>query len=446
MVITLSITQIIMLSLLFAILVWLFFAFCYAGHLVYNQGLRLFLDTEAFFIGNVSQPGGLGEYIAIFLTQFNYWPLLGAAIIAVILGGIHFLLTLYIRKHGFWRVWEICSLAVPFALWILLCRKGASISPAIGILAAVALSFIHFDRKVVTGVWAVIMAAALYLGFGPVSAASFIALQVSALVPSGGRKVRRAAARPGSHRRSPHPKKFIGYAAAVAIFAGGLSGVFKVADIGLDMDMRYTQAARNRDWARLIGYSQNKHLKKSVTMCNCVNLALANTLDQNGKALLSSYALHSSEFGTGSLMLGEQYDQINACEILFNLGFISEARRCAFERLTSVSEDGYSGYWISRLAECALIDGNYELARRYLSILSRNFIYGYSARKLMQMSEEDIDGHFLYGRLRKMRMTQNVSFQERGLDFMLLAMLNDHSDNQMAMDYYVAFLNISNNE
>lgn len=441
MVITLFITLIIMLSLLFAIFVWLFFAFCYSGHLVYNQGLWLFLDTKAFFIDKVSQTGGLGEYVAIFLTQFNYWPLLGAAIIAVILGGIHFLLTLYIRKHNFGKIWEICALAVPFALWILLCRKGASISPAIGILAAVALSFIRFDRKAFTGVWAVIMAAALYLGFGPVSAAAFIALQALALV-----KVRRDAARHRSHRRSPHPKKFIGYAAAVAIFAGGLFGVFKVADIDLDMDMRYTQAARSRDWAKLIGYSRNKHLKKSVTMCNCVNLALANTLDQNGKALLSSYALHSNEFGTGSLMLAEQYDQINACEILFNLGFISEARRCAFERLTSVSEDGYSGYWLSRLAECALIDGNHELARRYLSILSHNFIYGYSARKLMEMSEEDIDNHFLYGRLRKMRMTENVSFQERGLDFMLLAMLNDHSDNQMAMDYYVALVNISNNE
>lgn len=90
-----------MTSLIFAIFVWLFFAFCYSGHLIYNQGLWLFLDTREYFIDKVSHIGGLGNYISIFLTQFNYWPLLGAAIIAVILGGIHYLLALSLKKKGF---------------------------------------------------------------------------------------------------------------------------------------------------------------------------------------------------------------------------------------------------------------------------------------------------------------------------------------------------------
>ncbi|MBQ0025484.1 MAG: hypothetical protein KBT00_07180, partial [Bacteroidales bacterium] len=268
-------------------------------------------------------------------------------------------------------------------------------------------------------------------GFGIVPAGTFALLQVLSYFP---------------RKNGGSQKKVVRYAVTLIIFAAGLFGVYKVADIGLDMDMRYTQAARNRDWVKLIEYSRNRRLERSVTMCNCVNLALANTPGKDGKSLLNTYALYDRKFGTGSLMLPEQYDRINACEILFNLGFISEARRCAFERLSSTSEDGYSGYWISRLAECALIDGRTELARKYLTILSHNFIYAYSARKLMAMSDEDISNHFLYGRLRKMRMTENVSFQGRDLDFMLLAMLNEHKENQMAMDYYVAFVNISKNE
>ncbi len=421
-----------MVSLVFAILVWLFFAFCYSGHLTYTQGLWLFLDTKEYFIEKVSHTGGLGEYLAIFLTQFNFWPLVGAAITAALLGGIHFLLTLSLKKKGFGGIWTDVALIVPFALWILLCRKGECPDLAVGILVATALSFIQPGRNALSVLWLLALTAALLLGFGCFAAATFLILQISSYIPAA--------------RHKTQPKRFVSYAVIAAITASGLFGVFKTADIGLDIDMRCTQAARNRDWGKLIRYSRNKHLKKSAALCNCVNLALANTPGQDGKSLLNSFALYSKEFGTGSLMLPEQYDQINACEILFNLGFISEARRCAFERLTSVSEDGYCGYWLSRLAECALIDGRMELARKYLSILSHNFIYSYSARKLLAMSDEDISSHFLYGRLRTMRMDENVSFQGRGLDFMLLAMLNEHKDNQMAMDYYIAFANIARNE
>ena len=421
-----------MTSILFAILVWLFFAFCYSGHLVYNQGLWLFLDTKEYFLEKVSQAGGLGDYLSIFLTQFNYWPLLGAAIIAVLLGGIHYLLTLFLEKRGFNGILSRLALIVPFVLWILLCRKGSGIDLAVGILVATAFAFVRPSGKVAPGLWLLLGAAALYLGFGLFPAMSFVLLQIISYMPADKMKLQ--------------PKKFVGYAVCAVIFAAGLYGVFKVSDFDIEMDMRYTQAARNRDWAKLMEYSRNRHLKKSAAMCNCVNLALANTPGSDGKSLLNSYALYEKSLGTASLMLPEQYDQINACEILFNLGFISEARRCAFERLTSVSEDGYCGYWISRLAECALIDGQTGLARKYLSILSHNFIYAYSARKLMAMSEEELNKHFLYGKLREMRLSGNVSFQDRGLDFMLLAMLNEHQDNQMAMDYYVAFLNISKNE
>lgn len=416
-----------MTSIFFAIIVWLFFAFCYSGHLVYNQGLWLFLDTKEYFLDKLSQVGGLGDYIAIFLTQFNYWPLLGAAIIAALLGGIHFLLTLFLEKRGFKGVFLHLALIVPFVLWILLCRKGACVNLAVGVLIAIALALVRPSGKFTPAGFIV-----LYFGFGLFPALTFVLLQIMSFIPADKMKLQ--------------GKRSVAYAVCAVIFAAGLYGVFKVSDFNLEMDMRYTQAARNRDWAKLMEYSRNKHLKKSAAMCNCVNLALANITGADGKSLLNSYALYEKSLGTASLMLPEQYDQINACEILFNLGFISEARRCAFERLTSVSEDGYCGYWISRLAECALIDGHIELARKYLSILSHNFIYAYSARKLMEMSEEELNKHFLYGRLRKMRLSTNVSFQDRGLDFMLLTMLNEHQDNRMAMDYYVAFLNISKNE
>ena len=270
-----------MLSLVLALLAWLFFAFCYQGHLVYNQGLCLFLDTKEYFIDKVSHIGGLGDYIAIFLTQFNYWPLLGAAIIAVILGGIHFLLTLYIKKNGFARIWSQIALAVPFVLWILLCRKGELVTLPFGVLVAVAFSLMRLGNKKTSGLWLIILAAVLYFGFGLFPSLTFFLLQVISYIPVKGEGLR--------------SKKGLGFAVAAAIFVAGGFGVYKSADIGLEMDMRYTQAARNRDWTELIKYSQDKRLKRSAAMCNCVNLALANTIGGEGKSLLNSYALYSKE-------------------------------------------------------------------------------------------------------------------------------------------------------
>ena len=136
-----------MLPLVFAIIVWLFFAFCYQGHLVYNQGLWLFLDTKEYFFDKVLHVGGLGDYIAIFLAQFSYWPLLGAAIVAAVLGGIHFLLVRFFKKLGAGRVWSQLAVAVPLVLWILLCRKGEMLDLAVGILVAAALASVRLGRR-----------------------------------------------------------------------------------------------------------------------------------------------------------------------------------------------------------------------------------------------------------------------------------------------------------
>ena len=77
-----------LLSILFVGIAFLFWAIYYPFHLLYQEQYLLFLYIPSYFFDKLSYPGGVGEYIAEFLTQFYYYPYLGALIVALLLGGI----------------------------------------------------------------------------------------------------------------------------------------------------------------------------------------------------------------------------------------------------------------------------------------------------------------------------------------------------------------------
>ena len=86
------------LSILFVGIAFLFWAIYYPFHLLYQEQYLLFLYIPSYFFDKLSYPGGVGEYIAEFLTQFYYYPYLGALIVALLLGGIQRLMYRIILK------------------------------------------------------------------------------------------------------------------------------------------------------------------------------------------------------------------------------------------------------------------------------------------------------------------------------------------------------------
>lgn len=84
-------------TLLFARLLFLLFAFLFLG--VYNyeflyktQNVSYFVFSSALFEEVMDQSGGLLIYVSDFLTQFLYYPILGAAILALLLFGLELLI------------------------------------------------------------------------------------------------------------------------------------------------------------------------------------------------------------------------------------------------------------------------------------------------------------------------------------------------------------------
>src|SRR5574344_130114 len=72
-------------SLIFGNTVFLFFAFVYRYHLFYQEQYQLFIYTHDYFTQTTQHIGGLASYLGSFLTQFYYYPKLGAFIIAILL-------------------------------------------------------------------------------------------------------------------------------------------------------------------------------------------------------------------------------------------------------------------------------------------------------------------------------------------------------------------------
>ena len=91
-------------GLAFAAVVWVLLNVFEYEYLFRVQELSLWLPTKVYFDERMMVPGGLMSYIACFLTQFFYYPLLGSLIYVALLLVVQWL-TLKVfdipKRHAF---------------------------------------------------------------------------------------------------------------------------------------------------------------------------------------------------------------------------------------------------------------------------------------------------------------------------------------------------------
>lgn len=74
----------IVVSVVFAIAVAVFWALPAVSLLSYHEQYQLFLFTADYFRERLAVPGGLADYIAEFITQWNYIFVVGAMLLALL--------------------------------------------------------------------------------------------------------------------------------------------------------------------------------------------------------------------------------------------------------------------------------------------------------------------------------------------------------------------------
>ena len=481
------------LTIVLGVSAYLFWSIGYPHAMGYQEQFQLFLFDYSYFAERIAVPGGLGTYVAEFLTQFYNGPAIGALVIAVVYVLIQRMTWLIAKRNlrdgdnGWWAYilsfvpsfmiwWQMgdestmlaytVSLALVLAVMLLLPRsripavcytviampllywfvgplvfvfaiyagvriaKGSRIrltSISLVVLAAVyALAWVLLSALFVPYPLNRLFAGIFYYRFVEVIPYSLIVIAVITLLLTIIR----------IHLPIKNTKILMPLSAIVV--AGVAVVMIPKAYDELKYDLvEYDWLVRQQRWNDVIAKSERKQPTLPMSVC-ATNLALGMTgqlgdrcfdFFQNGaEGLLPEF---ERNFST-TLLTGDVY---------FLLGLVNTSQRYAFEAMESVPNYNKSARAIKRLAETNLINGQYKVARKYLTMLQKTIYYRNWAERRLEMIDNPrlIDENNVYGYLRKVRLEDDFLFSDKELDKMLGQLLMRNKENMMAMQYLLVY-------
>lgn len=472
------------LTALFGLVVFLFWRYRYPFALTYQEQFQLFLFDSDYFCERMAEPGGFARYIAEFLTQFYNSMTIGAVILAV---------ALMLVQRLSWRVLAFSpqsqSLSPQFyplsfipalMLWYALGDESLLLAYTVALVLSLAvlvgLRGLGHLGTIGRGVLVMVVIPLLYWLLGPmvllvaamllpwVVAAAAILLTLACIFASAWvlpYPLLRLLQGVGYYR-FPEVLPYVLLAIPVVIWALRwllsvravreakdsrflLAGMFAlVAAMGLlivpkGFDAKkyelieYDYLVRVKDWNGIIAKAerQTPDLPMSVS---ALNLALAMT-NQLGERAFDFYQ-RGSEGLLPRFERNFSTTQLTG-EIYFHLGLVNTAQRFAFEAMEAIPNYNKSARVVKRLAETNLINGQYDVARKYLRMLEKTIFYRPFARRTLAIlgDDEAINAHPLYGTLRRYRLQEDFLFSDRELDKICGQLFMHDHQNRMAAQY-----------
>ena len=471
-----------LLTLVFGMAVFLFWRYRYPFVLTYQEQLQLFLFDDDYFCGRMAEPGGFARYVAEFLVQFYNGMAIGAAILALLymmvqrltwrlmnnshlpisdnryyllsfipviilwyaMGDESVMLTYVVAlvmamavvwcwsrwmiKGSLWLKWVAVLVLIPVMYWLIgpmvllvaaLMMPWAVAVPAVVYAIALILVSAHFlpfpMSRVILGI--------SYYRFPEVIPYSLMAILVVVWVLAIFSK------------KLPQPKRWMVYVQTVVVALLLLLPLRFGYDTKKYELIEYDFLVRTQNWNGIIKKAdkQTPDLPMSVS---ATNLALGMT-NQLGDRAFDFY-----QRGNEGLLPPFERNfattQLTG-EIYFWLGLVNTAQRFAFEAMEAIPNYNKSARVVKRLAETNLINGQYDVARKYLQMLEKTIFYRPWAQRTMAMlgDEKAINAHPLYGTLRQYRLQEDFLFSDRELDKICGQLFMHNQQNQMAAQYLV---------
>ena len=481
-------------SLLFGVAVVIFWAVPYVGGLCFQEQYQMFLFDTNYFLERIVLPGGLADYISEFLVQFYYMPVLGSAIIALLLMGIQAVVWGLMKQYGVKNDFPgyLLSFLPSIALWCAMGDQNVLLSFVVALFGALVMGWIHnrFHNRLVKVVFELVSTAMVYWFLGPV-AFLYAALMIGDTLKNAQQK--------GSILSG------IGYSACILILTIAwillttqtlqypLYRIFA----GLNY-YRYPGAISTLPfvvmvWAVVIPFLgmipcrqkslQKLQQSKVVMVLSYVLVIVASWFGIKASFDEMTYDLIDYDF----LVRTEQWDKIiekaekkpattplsvscvnlalsqkgvladrlfefyqnggeglfptftrdmispvSTAEIFFRLGMVNDAERYMFEAQEAIPNYRKSARLTRRIIECEIINGNYQVAAKLLRRLQKTLFYRNWANQMMALlgNEKAINRHPVYGKLRK--------YREKKQDFLF-------SDREMDQMLGLLFLNDNHN-
>lgn len=483
-----------LLSLLFGVAVVIFWAVPFVGGLCFQEQYQMFLFDTGYFLERIVLPGGLADYISEFLVQFYYMPVLGGAIIALLLMGIQAavwgLMKQYGARHDF--PGYLLSFLPSIALWCAMGDQNVLLSFVVALFGALVIGWIHnrFHNRLVKVVFELVSTALVYWFLGPV-VFLYAALMIGDTLKNA--------------KQKGNVFSGIGYSAVILILTVAwillttqtlqypLYRIFA----GLNY-YRYPGAVSPLPfvvmvWAVVISFLgmipchrkslQKLQQSKVVIVLSYVLVIVASWFGIKASFDEMTYELIDYDF----LVRTEQWDKIiekaekkpattpfsvscvnlalsqkgmladrlfefyqnggeglfptftrdmispvSTAEIFFRLGMVNDAERYMFEAQEAIPNYRKSARLTRRIIECEIINGNYKVAAKLLRRLQKTLFYRNWANQTMALlgNEKAINRHPVYGKLRK--------YREKKQDFLF-------SDQEMDQMLGLLFLNDNHN-
>jgi hypothetical protein len=129
-------------------------------------------------------------------------------------------------------------------------------------------------------------------------------------------------------------------------------------------------------------------------------------------------------------------------EIFSQLGYNNESIHWAFEALVA---KGFNPRSLKKLAVGCIVNGNYDIARKYLSLLNRTIFYRkWAQRHIRYLFDPDLaEENPEISQYRNLQVMSNFFSEVNGLN--LLDLLKNHPENIMAYEYLLASLLLDRN-
>lgn len=483
-----------LLSLLFGVAVVIFWAVPFVGGLCFQEQYQMFLFDTGYFLERIVLPGGLADYISEFLVQFYYMPVLGGAIIALLLMGIQAavwgLMKQYGARHDF--PGYLLSFLPSIALWCAMGDQNVLLSFVVALFGALVIGWIHnrFHNRLVKVVFELVSTALVYWFLGPV-VFLYAALMIGDTLKNAKQKgnvfsgigysvcilvltiawillttqtlqypLYRIFAGLNYYRYpgAISPLPFVVMVWAVVIpFLGMIpcrqKSLQKLQQSKVVIVLSYVlvivaswfgiKASFDEMTYELIDYDflvrteqWDKIIEKAEKKPATTPLSVSCVnLALSQKGMLADRLFEFYQNGGEGLFptfTRDMISPVSTAEIFFRLGMVNDAERYMFEAQEAIPNYRKSARLTRRIIECEIINGNYKVAAKLLRRLQKTLFYSNWANQTMALlgNEKAINRHPIYGKLRK--------YREKKQDFLF-------SDREMDQMLGLLFLNDNHN-
>jgi hypothetical protein len=238
---------------------------------------------------------------------------------------------------------------------------------------------------------------------------------------------------PGKSKRS----LVAGCIQVVFIIAALIFGMKLWANFGAEEIMTYDYLVRNNRWNGVIEFAEKKPPRNNLSLA-MLNLSLAKTNKMGDRMF------NFQQNGVDGLFLPfakEYVAPMMGSEILFQLGLVNASQEYSFESMETTPNLSKTVRSVKRLAETNLINGNYEVAGKYLRKLEKTVFYRKWAKDTEKYlyHEEMINNHLVWGEKRKWMIRKDFFFKVQNMESTLNMLLRQNPENKMAFQYLMAF-------